>query len=81
MSNHVDHSSRSSGWLAEWQLKRNAQREQVVRWAKQLLDGDTSQLHQETLKRFLKENPSGLDQLSSEDYERLQKILNEDEIW
>jgi hypothetical protein len=75
MSNPTEHSSQYS----EWQIKRDAQREQVVQWAKQLLNGGTSRLHQEILKRFLKESPSGLDQLNLKDYERLQKILNEDE--
>ncbi len=56
---------------------RQKQHDQVMRWAQELINNRGNPLYQKALRNFLKRNPSGLEELSPHDRERLWRVLND----
>ncbi len=50
----------------------------VVDWARDLLEGNGNDRYLGIIKNFLRKSPSGLENLSTDEWERLQQILNSD---
>lgn len=60
----------------EWEENRQRQSEQVVTWAKELIESKGNERYLSTLKTFLKNNPSGIERLSLQDQKKLKDIIN-----